>query len=151
MSRGSSSTLVRRIALGVLLLCAVSVRAAATDADAPPVQGPAPVQPPADPEAQTKLDPLASLRALSGYLTPADMNELSVFLWAMVFDVVRGTQEANLPPDLAFKLAVLEQRFKKEGDAFLQQSMRNLERDLRRFFEERLPVPAADARKANGN
>ncbi len=95
---------------------------------------------PATPESEVKLDPMASLRALSAYLTPDDINELSLYLRDVVVDILRGTQDATLPPDLAFKLAVLEKRFRKEGDVYLQQALRNLDRDLRRFLQS-LPVP----------
>ena len=91
-------------------------------------------------EPEVKLDPLASLRALSSYLTPEDINELTRYLRDVVVDVLRGTQDATLPPDLAFKLAVLEKRFRKAGDVYMQQALRNLDRDLRRFLQG-LPVP----------
>lgn len=107
--------------------------------------------PPA-PEAEVKLDPMASLRALSAYLTPDDINELSLYLRDVIIDILRGTQDATLPPDLAFKLAVLEQRFRKEGDVYMRQALRNLDRDLRRFLQG-LPVPLQlpELRAANGD
>ncbi|MGQ9686931.1 MAG: hypothetical protein ACUVT2_11595 [Thiobacillaceae bacterium] len=92
------------------------------------------------PEPEVKLDPMASLRALTAYLTPEDINELTLYLRDVIVDVLKGTQDATLPPDLAFKLAVLEQRFRKEGDVYMQQALRNLDRDLRRFLQG-LPVP----------
>lgn len=94
----------------------------------------------AAPDPEVKLDPMASLRALGAYLTPDDINELSLYLRDVVLDVLRGTQDASLPPDLAFKLAVLEKRFRKEGDIYMQQALRNLDRDLKRFLQG-LPVP----------
>lgn len=118
----------------------------ANQADTEMVHGPSSAaQPPIAAETPTgmqppgRIDPLASLQALSRYLTPADMLELSRFMFEVVMDLFRGTQQATLPPDLSFKLAVLEQRFKKEGDAYMQQVLRDLERDLRRFVKERLP------------
>lgn len=104
------------------------------------------------PEPEVKLDPMASLRALSAYLTPEDINELTLYLRDVIVDVLRGTQDATLPPDLAFKLAVLEQRFRKEGDIYMQQALRNLDRDLKRFLQG-LPVPVQipELRAANGN
>jgi len=95
---------------------------------------------PAKTEPQVKLDPMVSLRAMSAYLTPDDINELTLYLRDVVVDILRGTQDATLPPDLAFKLAVLEKRFRKEGDVYMQQALRNLDRDLRRFLQG-LPVP----------
>ena len=91
-------------------------------------------------EPEVKLDPMVSLQALSAYLTPDDINELSLYLRDVVVDILRGTQDATLPPDLAFKLAVLGKRFRKEGDVYMQQALRNLDRDLRRFLQG-LPVP----------
>lgn len=107
---------------------------------------------PASPEPEVKLDPMASLRALSAYLTPDDINELTIYLRDVVVDVLRGTQDATLPPDLAFKLAVLEKRFRKEGDVYMQQALRNLDRDLKRFLQG-LPVPVQlpEFRATNGN
>jgi hypothetical protein len=107
---------------------------------------------PAVPEAEIRLDPMASLRALSAYLTPDDINQLSLYLRDVVLDVLRGTQDATLPPDVAFKLAVLEKRFRKEGDVYMQQALRNLDRDLRRFLQG-LPVPIQlpEFRAKNGN
>ncbi len=107
---------------------------------------------PASPEPEVKLDPMASLRALSAYLTPDDINELSLYLRDVVVDILRGTQDATLPPDLAFKLAVLEKRFRKEGDVYMQQALRNLDRDLKRFLQS-LPVPVQlpELRAGNGD
>ncbi len=162
-------TIRRSLALTILLLPVITAWAgSAPDTGAQGAAAPAEsAQPqqaaPVVTEPEPNRDPLATLQALSGYLSPADMNELSMYLWALVIDVLRGTQDATLPPDLAFKLAVLEQRFKKEGDAYLQQSLRNLDRDLKRFFQERLPAPppllapaptsapAQNSRARNGN
>lgn len=107
---------------------------------------------PAPPEPEVKLDPMTSLRALSAYLTPDDINELSLYLRDVVVDILRGTQDATLPPDLAFKLAVLEKRFRKEGDVYMQQALRNLDRDLKRFLQG-LPVPVQlpELRARNGD
>ncbi len=119
--------------------------------DATAVMQPQPAEPSATVEAEVKLDPLASLRALSAYLTPDDINALTLYLRDVVVDILLGTQDATLPPDLAFKLAVLEKRFRKEGDAYLQQAIRNLDRDLKRFLQG-LPIPIhpPDLRARNG-
>lgn len=103
-----------------------------------------------------RVDPLASLQALSRYLTTADMAELSRFIFEVMMDFLKGTQEASLPPDLVFKLAVLEQRFKREGDVYMQQMLRDLDRDIRRFLSENLPflppLPALpELRAKDGN
>ncbi len=108
--------------------------------DATAVMQTQPAEPSATAEAEVKLDPMASLRALSAYLTPDDINALTIYLRDVVFDILLGTQDATLPPDLAFKLAVLEKRFRKEGDAYMQQAIRNLDRDLKRFLQG-LPIP----------
>lgn len=106
---------------------------------ATPSNAPAP-QDVASPTAEAKFDPLAALRTLGAFLTPDDLRELSLYLRDVAIDVLRGTQDAALPPDLAFKLAVLERRLRKHGDVYLQQAIRNLDRDLRRFLQG-LPVP----------
>lgn len=90
------------------------------------------------PEVRPDLNPLATLRALSAYLTQDDINELYVYLRDSIIDSVLGTENAVLPPDLAFKLAVLEQRFKKEGNAYLVRLLADLDSDLARFLHEQL-------------
>ncbi|MFN3593498.1 MAG: hypothetical protein ACK4TK_02285 [Thiobacillaceae bacterium] len=113
-------------------------------------------EPAPGPQPPRRIDPLVTLQALSRYLTPYDMAELSRFMFEVVMDFFKGTQEASLPPDLAFKLAVLEQRFKREGDVYMQQVLRDLDRDIRRFLSENLPflppLPAMpELRARNGD
>lgn len=120
-----------------------------------PAEPPAASEPASGAQPTRRVDPIASLQALSRYLTPADMADLSRFMFEVVMDFLRGTQEASLPPDLAFKLAVLEQRFKREGDVYMQQVLRDLDRDIRRFLSENLPflppLPALpELRATNG-
>jgi hypothetical protein len=100
------------------------------------------------PEARPELNPLATLRALSAYLTQDDINELYVYLRDSIIDSIWGTETASLPPDLAFKLAVLEQRFKKEGNAYLVRMLADLDSDLARFLHEQLT--AEKAQQDNG-
>lgn len=124
-------------------------------ANQPPIDSTAlaaqPAETPAVPEPATgtqpprQVDPAAALQALSRYLTPYDMAELSRYLFEVVMDFFKGTQEAKLPPDLAFKLAVLEQRFKREGDVYMQQVLRDLDRNIRRFLSEILRIPPLPA------
>ncbi len=129
------------VPLAVSLLLATATPALATSGEeAGSATGTQGLQAAADGQTEIRLDPMASLRALSAYLTPEDLNELTRYLRDVVLDILLGRQEASLPPDLAFKLAVLEGRFRKEGDLFLQQAARNLERDLRRFLQG-LPIP----------
>lgn len=133
------------------LVLALATSFAAWPADAPPPTDAQTPQTAPQAAEEPVLDPLASLRALGGYLTPDDMNQLTLYLGALLLDLLRGTQEATLPPDVAFKLAVLEQRFKKEGDAYLQQALRNLDRDLKRFLREGLPGLPAKPAATDGN
>ncbi|MCS6787137.1 MAG: hypothetical protein NZ524_08935 [Thiobacillaceae bacterium] len=126
---------MRAVCLVLGLVGAVVVgRAAAAE---PPPQ-PAPVADQVPPSA-VRLDVSAALQRLARYLTPADLAELTRFLWAAAWDALLGTQNASLPPDLAFKLAVLESRVKIEGESLMQQALQDIERDLRRFVHERLP------------
>lgn len=52
-------------------------------------------------------------------------------------------EEITLPPDLAFKLAVLEQRLKKESNYYLDNFLRQLEEDIKRSLKEKMTVPPA--------
>lgn len=139
-----NSSTRRSLRLGPLLVCLALGTAMPALGSSPAEAGPTTrvqfLPDAAAPDPEVKLDPMASLRALSAYLTPDDINELSLYLRDVVLDVLRGTQDASLPPDLAFKLAVLEKRFRKEGDVYMQQALRNLDRDLKRFLQG-LPVP----------
>lgn len=138
------SALGRHLLPLLLLACAGPVHAQppqpadvppATTASAVQANGPAQAVPP---EVRPELNPLATLRALSAYLTQDDINELYVYLRDSIIDSIWGTETANLPPDLAFKLAVLEQRFKKEGNAYLVRMLADLDSDLARFLHEQL-------------
>lgn len=148
----------RREMACALLGLSLGTGAWANSASPDPVAGiPSPAEPPAasepapDTQHPRRVDPLGSLQALSRYLTPADMADLSRFMFAVVLDLIKGTQEASLPPDLAFKLAVLEQRFQREGNAYMQQVLRDIERDLRRWAEQYLPfVQLLPFRMVNG-
>lgn len=52
-------------------------------------------------------------------------------------------EEITLPPDLAFKLAVLEQRLKKESNYYLDNFLKKLEEDIKRSLKEKMEVPPA--------
>jgi hypothetical protein len=52
-------------------------------------------------------------------------------------------EEVSLPPDLAFKLAVLEQRLKKESNYYLDNFLKQLEEDIKRSLKEKMEVPPA--------
>lgn len=134
--------------LGLSLGTSAWANQAPTDPlDSAPLLVPPPVASEPAPGAQPprRVDLVASLQALGRYLTPADMAELTRFMFEVVMDFFKGTQEASLPPDLLFKLAVLEQRFKREGDLYMQQVLRDLDRDIRRFLSENLPTLALPA------
>lgn len=50
-------------------------------------------------------------------------------------------EEVTLPPDLAFKLEVLQQRLKKESNFYLDNWLKQLEADIRRSLKEKMEVP----------
>ena len=54
-------------------------------------------------------------------------------------------EEVTLPPDLAFKLEVLMQRLKKEGNFYLDNLLKQMEADIKRSLKEKMepkpPVP----------
>jgi len=160
----SLAWVVRRQGLVCLLLALSLGRGAwadqlATDPNAgppPPAEQPSAVDPATPAPPTGRIDPVALLQTLSRYLTPTDMADLSRFMFEAVMDFFKGRQEASLPPDLAFKLAVLEQRFKREGDVYMQQVLRDLDRNIRRFLSENLPFlpplpPMPEHRANNGH
>ncbi len=50
-------------------------------------------------------------------------------------------EEVTLPPDLAFKLEVLQQRLKKESNYYLDNFLKQLEADIKRSLKEKMAVP----------
>mgnify|MGYP001004922988 CR=1 FL=1 len=52
-------------------------------------------------------------------------------------------EEVTLPPDLAFKLEVLQQRLKKESNYYLDNFLKQLEADIKRSLKEKMEVPPA--------
>ena len=52
-------------------------------------------------------------------------------------------EEVALPPDLAFKLEVLQQRLKKESNYYLDNFLRQLEEDIKRSLKEKMESPPA--------
>lgn len=54
-------------------------------------------------------------------------------------------EEVTLPPDLAFKLEVLQQRLKQESNFYLDNFLKQLEADIRRSLKEKMeasqPLP----------
>lgn len=50
-------------------------------------------------------------------------------------------QEVSLPPDLAFKLEVMAQRLKKQGNFYLDNLLKQMEEDIKRSLKEKMEVP----------
>lgn len=82
------------------------------------------------------------LRAFGQYFTEEETDLLLDYLRDSAMASLNGGEEASLPPELAFKLAILQQRMKKEGAFYFQVLIQQLERDLDRAMKEyRNPPP----------
>lgn len=117
--------------LAVSLAMASSTWAAAGNG-APPVAAPPPVPP-----APTLSDLGRSLR---NYFTADELDILFQYMRDSVIAAFKG-EEVTLPPDLAFKLEVLLARMKKEGGHYMDNLIRQLEKDLERNLKEKLAPP----------
>ncbi|MFA5083343.1 MAG: hypothetical protein WC474_12405 [Hydrogenophilaceae bacterium] len=107
--------------------------AAPTDNAAPaPLVAPAPKNGVAAPE--TSL--VNMVRALSQFLTEEEVQMVYDYLWDTSIAALKGSdEEVTLPPELAFKLAILQKRIEKEGGFYLQGLSLKMEKDLARWRE----------------
>lgn len=100
--------------------------------------------PPAAPEAAPA--PEASLadmvKALSRFLTEEEVQLVYDYLWDSSIAALKGNSaDVELPPELAFKLAILQQRIVKEGGYYLEGLARKMEKDLAHWREQMLTPP----------
>jgi hypothetical protein len=89
-----------------------------------------------------------TLAELGQQLKSALTEEETALLFAYMRDSVLATfkdEEVDLPPELAFKLEVLQHHMKKVGGIYLDNLAKQLEADIRRSLKEKMkpspPVP----------
>lgn len=98
-----------------------------------------------DPKAEAAVDLDAVAKRLRNYFTEEELHTLFDYLRDVSIAGLQGkSDEVLLPPDLAFKMAILQERMMREGQYQMQLMMKQLERDidqaLKDFFT--LPLPA---------
>lgn len=76
-------------------------------------------------------------RSLRSYFTEEELDLLFQYMRDSVIAAFKG-EEVALPPDLAFKLEILLVRMKKEGGHYMDNLIRQLEKDLERSLKEKL-------------
>lgn len=81
--------------------------------------------------------------SISKFLTEDEMDMLFDYLRdAFIATVLNDPEEASMPPELAFKLAILRQRLIREGDAAVQQLTQALQKEVdRALLEYQLKQP----------
>lgn len=111
----------------------VTVPPATVPKTAVPKTGPAPA-----PEASlTDL-----VRALSQFLTEEEVQLVYDYLWDASIASLKGTpDDVSLPPELAFKLAILQRRIVKEGGFYLEGLARKMEKDLANWQQNMMTPP----------
>lgn len=83
-------------------------------------------------------------RSLRDYFSEEELALLFEYMRNSVIAAFKG-EEVYLPPDITFKLEVLMVRLKKEGGHYMDNLIRQLERDLARSLKEKLkPPPVRD-------
>ncbi len=115
-----------------------------------PIQAQPPEPPATAPGADTRPAPEVSLsdmvRALSQFLTEEETQMVYDYLWDSSIAALKGDEaEVIIPPELAFKLAILQSRIVKEGGFYLEGLARQMEKDLKNWRNNLLkpapPVP----------
>lgn len=96
--------------------------------DAPPPAANA--QPPA-------MDLDAVAKRLQNYFTEEELRTLFDYMRDVSIAALGGaSEEVLLPPDLAFKLAILQERMMREGEYQMQMMLKQLERDIDRALKD---------------
>ncbi len=95
----------------------------------------------AEPKAQAPSPSLSDLgRSFKNALSEEETSLLIEYMRDSVLAAFKD-EEVTLPPDLAFKLEVLQQRLKKESNYYLDNFLKQLEADIRRSLKEKMEVP----------
>lgn len=118
--------------LGLALATSLSV----ARADTPPPPADTAAQPPA-------LDLDAVAKRLQNYFTEEELRTLFDYMRDVSIAALRGAgDEVLMPPDLAFKMAILQERMLREGEYQMQLMMKQLERDIDQAMKDLLQLMA---------
>jgi hypothetical protein len=115
-----------RIALIFLVL---AVAALPAQAQSTPAAEPQTKTQPAPSNEISKIDRMLTIvKALSDYFTQDEINLLYTYFRDRLITSITGVGEADeLPPDLMFRMQILEKRFEREGKQYLEEAARELE------------------------
>lgn len=98
-------------------------------------------EPPA-PSAEQSMDLDAVARRLRNYFTEEELHTLFDYLRDASIAALQGKgEEVLMPPDLAFKMAILQERMMREGHYQMQLMMKQLERDIDRALKDLFTFP----------
>ncbi|MBK9325012.1 MAG: hypothetical protein IPN00_01285 [Hydrogenophilales bacterium] len=131
-ARSSLPGFLLALGLGMAVLPLASAADNGSPASPPPANG-------APPQVATPPGPsLSDLgRSLRSYFTEEELDLLFEYMRDSVIAAFKG-EEVTLPPDLSFKLEILLVRMKKEGGHYMDNLIRQLEKDLERNLKEKL-------------
>ena len=103
----------------------------------------APAQPPAaTPAPAPEVSLVDMIRALSQFLNEEEIQLVYDYLWDASIAALKGEEEeVTIPPELAFKLAILQKRIVKEGGHYLEGLARQMDKDLRDWRDQLLTPP----------
>lgn len=123
----------------VLLAGLLAAPAVAAELPATPPAGAPQTAAPAVPE----VNLVDTIKALSKFLNEEEVQLIYDYLWDSSIATLKGEpDDATLPPEVAFKLAILQQRIMKEGGAYLEGLSRKMEADLADYWRNRVLTPA---------
>jgi hypothetical protein len=140
-SRTTISGFLLALALGMAGSVSPAAAANGAPASTPAPNGAPQVTAPASPT----LSDLG--RSLRSYFTEEELDLLFEYMRDSVIAAFKG-EEVTLPPDLSFKLEILLVRMKKEGGHYMDNLIRQLEKDLERNLKEKLKPPEATTSQA---
>lgn len=139
--------LARRALAATLLAGLAGWQAASWAQDAPRTE-----PPPRAAEQSMDLDAVA--RRLRNYFTEEELHTLFDYLRDASIAALQGKgEEVLMPPDLAFKMAILQERMLREGEYQMQLMMKQLEHDIDRALKDLFimvapPPPAPTPKQA---
>lgn len=81
-------------------------------------------------------------KSLRSYFTEDELDLLFEYMKESVLASFKG-EEVSLPPDIAFKLEILLVRLQKQSGQYMDNLIKQLERDLKRSLKEKLTPPGA--------
>lgn len=126
----------------LLLTALTACPALAQESQAAVPASPAAPVPAAPAAASPEAGLLDMVKALGAFLTEEEVQMVYDYLWDASLAALKGSpDEVSLPPELAFKLAILQRRIVKEGGFYLEGLALKMERDLARW-RENLAQPA---------